>query len=57
MTMRLALIFAATALASANGFAQEQAAAPKDAAASQSPPSEAKALVESCALTSSRRPS
>jgi len=46
--MRLALIFAAAALAPTNGLAQGQAAAQVDAAASQSPPLETKALVESC---------
>ena len=48
MTMRLALFFAATALASANVLAQEAAAVQEDAAASQSPPPEVKAGVESC---------
>jgi ribosomal protein S11 len=48
MTMRLVLIFAATALASAGGLASKPAAAQTGAAASQAPPSEAKALVESC---------
>ena len=48
MTLRLALIFAATALASANSFAQEQTAAPTDSATSESPSPEMKALVESC---------
>jgi len=50
MTMRLALIFAVTALVSASGFAQEPAGAPNGPAPSQSAPtSEMKALVESCA--------
>ena len=48
MTMRLALIFAATALESSSAFAQEPAAAAKDATASQSPSPEIKAGVESC---------
>ena len=49
MTMRLALIFAAAALAPGNGLAQNQAAAQKDAQESQlPPPPETKALVESC---------
>jgi len=48
MTMRLALFFAATALAPANGLAQEPAASKPDAAVSESPPSEIKAGIESC---------
>ena len=43
MTLRLALIFAATALASVSAYAQEQAAP-----ASQAPSAETKALMESC---------
>ena len=48
MTRRLALILAATTLASASAVAQGQGAAQKDASAGQSSPLEMKALVESC---------
>lgn len=49
MTMRLALILAATALASANALAQGKAAEPKKAAAAEPPSAEKQAFLESCA--------
>lgn len=48
MTLRLALIFAATAVTSAGVFAQEQAAPKEDATAVPAAAPEAKARVESC---------
>lgn len=48
MTVRLALIMAATALASAGALAQGKAPPAKAVAAAPAPPPELKALVESC---------